>query len=129
MEFSLRKKRLAAICSGRVPGACPPCVRHCPACVRCGRDSKPCPPCVLMFVGLVSAVAAPPSVVSPMLPSVSTMCPLLVFSLFSRCPLVVRSLAPLPAVRLVTFSRQCSCLPQSFAADLHPVFRACVGSL
>ena len=31
---------------------------------------------------------------------------------------------PLPAVRLVTLSRQCSCLPSSFAAhlQLHPVF-------
>ena len=30
----LQEKRLVAICSGRVPGACPPCVRHCPSCVR-----------------------------------------------------------------------------------------------
>ena len=72
--FSLRKKRLAAICSGRVPGACPPRVRPvsalstlsplwprlqtlsamCPPCLGLrppcvrpfGCASKPCLPCV-----------------------------------------------------------------------------------
>ena len=29
--FSFRRKRLAAMCSGHVPGACPPCVRYVPA--------------------------------------------------------------------------------------------------
>ena len=47
--FSLRKKRLAAICPG-ILRACPPCARHasamCPPYVRLGRASKPCPPCV-----------------------------------------------------------------------------------
>ena len=55
--FFLRKKRLAAICSGRVPGACPPCVLHVsafgpPCVVGFGRASSPCPP----LVRLVSAL-------------------------------------------------------------------------
>ena len=49
----------------------------------------------LVFIRLGSALAAPPSVVSPILPSVSAMCPLLVSSLSSHCPLVVRSLSAL----------------------------------
>ena len=89
-----------------------PCVHLVSASCPLGRAPKPCPSCVRLMsglasppnlglvpaspgIGLVSALAAPPSVVSPMLPSVSAMCPLLVFSLFSRCPLVVRSLSAL----------------------------------
>ena len=61
----LEEKRLATICTGRVPGACPPCVRlvsaACPACVDgFGRASSPysslvrhlsalCPPCLVGF--------------------------------------------------------------------------------
>ena len=89
VEFSLRNKRLAATCSGRIPGACPPCVRlvsalsplwprlqtlstMCPPwvclvpalrppCVRFGRAPKPCPPHVRQAsaVHLVSARCPP----------------------------------------------------------------------
>ena len=73
-----RRKRLAAICSGRTPRACLRCVRHvsayvrlvsalcpawCPACcslwVRLGPFAALCPPCVR----LESALAAPPKLV------------------------------------------------------------------
>ena len=42
---------------------------------------------------LVSALAVLPNLVSAMLPSVSAMCPLLVFSLSARCLLFIRSLS------------------------------------
>ena len=89
--FSLRKKRLAAICSGRVRGPCPPCVRLgrasnlvsalCPAskpclrcvhhvsalclpCVRFGGASKPCPACIVTALCLFGRASrpCPPSV-------------------------------------------------------------------
>ena len=143
--------------------AAPPnLVRHVSLCVSFGRASKPWPAVCLVSTSpcicLVSALAAFRSVASPTLPSVSAICPLLVFSLSSRCPLVFHSLSalcrflawsmvwlwpglcqlcvrslifaplfvlcqllstlievfvagPLPAVHLVTFSRQYSCLP------------------
>ena len=55
---SLLGKKLAAICFGRIPGACPPCVQDvsalcplyvstlCPSSVRFDRASKSCPACV-----------------------------------------------------------------------------------
>ena len=74
------EKKLAAICFGRVPGACPPCVRHLSALgplwphlqVLCLPCCSLCPPCVrsLSFLG-----------------------PLIVRSLFALCPLVVGFLA------------------------------------
>ena len=82
---SLLEKRLAAICSGRVPGACPPRVRHvsdpCPPCppwVRFGHASKPWPARVrhvsafcLPCVRLESVMAASPNFVR----HVSASCP------------------------------------------------------
>ena len=75
----LEKKRLPAICSGRVPGACPPCVRHvsalavpgaqtlsascicliyvCPSCVR--HVSALCPPCARSLPAQVHHVSSP----------------------------------------------------------------------
>ena len=155
--FSLRKKRLAAICSGRVSGDCPPCVRLvsaldrfvsavaappslvrlasalclpalCPPCVGFGRASKRCvshvalcvrhlsAPCLFfalslparfsLFIRCLSvfgwvyglALAGPLSVLRPLFGFCAFVCPVFVAG-------------PLPAVRLVTFSRQCSCLP------------------
>ena len=71
--FSLRKKRLVAICSGRVSGACPPCVRHLSALCcwlwpRLQSLSATCPPCVHL---LLLALAAPPVLVRHL----STRCP------------------------------------------------------
>ena len=93
--FSLRKKRLAAICSGRVSGACLPCVRlvsaTCPPCVvGFGRVSGACPPCVVGF-GRVSG-ACPPCVVGfgrLALLAVAAP-PVLVRHLFALCPPLVR---------------------------------------
>ena len=66
----LEKKRLAAICGGRVSRACPPCVRQCPPCVR-----------------LDSALAAPPNLVRPL----SAFCVCLVYvHLPAMCLLLVR---------------------------------------
>ena len=107
--FSLGKKRLAATSPGRVPGACPPCVRF-------GRASKPCPACVCQVSHfLVFALAVPPNLVrhpsKPRRPCVrltlylpcvsfgraskrcvSHVVALCVRSLSFLCPLVVRSL-------------------------------------
>ena len=81
----LEEKSLAAICSGRVSGACPPCVRHCPPCVR--RLSALCMPWVRLatppnLVRLVSArlmCAAPSPHFVRHVPALcqlkSTMCP------------------------------------------------------
>ena len=97
------------VCCGRASKPCPACVRH-KSTVCLGRASKLCPPlCArlaprpapprlvrLVFVRLVgSALAAPPSVVSPMLRFVFAMSPLFVLSLSLDCPLVVRSLSVL----------------------------------
>ena len=195
-----RASKPCPACVRHVSTLCPPCVRFghaskpCPAyyvpqlsvkclpCVCFGRASAPCHasfPCCVRHVSALCPLwlcrhvsVRPPNLVSAMRPSVSAMCPLLVFSLSSLCPLVVRSLsarcrslprsmvwlwpslcqlyvrsfvfvplsvlcpllsalvevfvfglaAPLLAVRLVTFSRHCPCLPWSFAAHLHPVF-------
>ena len=92
--FSLRKKRLAAICSGHVPGACPPCVR------------LVCPP----FVHPVSALSAPQNLVRhvfrlvavwPRLQTLSAMYPPWPPSdMCSPCIRLVPALYP-PCVRLL----------------------------
>ena len=100
----LEEKRLAAICSGRVPGACPPWVRHlsalCPPWFRFGPASTLCPPCVRLVstacppcVRLGSALAAPPNIVRFLcLPRV---CPPCVRSLSAAmCPLFASSGQP-----------------------------------
>ena len=76
----LEEKRLAEICSGRVPGACPPCVRHCPPCVHhvSALAAPPnlvrllclphvCPPCVRSFVRHVPALCQLRSTMCPRL--------------------------------------------------------------
>ena len=61
----LEETRLAAICSGRVPGACPPCVRHTLSAMRplfvrlASALGAVFPPCVRL-VTLESALAPPP---------------------------------------------------------------------
>ena len=90
----LGKKMLAAICSGHVSGACPPCVRlvsaTCPPCVvGFGRASSPCPP----LVRLVSTLCC---WLWPRLRLVSALCPPCVVG-FGRAS----ALCP-PCVRLVS---------------------------
>ena len=101
--FSLRKKRLAAVCSGRVPGACPPCVRH---------VSASCLPCVHLQSAMVASpnfvchvsTMRPPCVrpcvhfgraSKPCLPSVRlAFCPPCVGHVSAMCPPCVRLCPP-----------------------------------
>ena len=128
---------LSALCSLRLPVR--PCVRLAlyPACVGFGRASKRC---VCHVALCVRHLSAPVFFLSSRCPlvfrSLSALCRFLAASmvwlwpglcqlcarslvfapLFVLCPLLstlveVFVAGPLPAVRLATFSRQCSCLP------------------
>ena len=114
MGFSLGKKRLAAVCPGRVSGACPPCVRLCPPLVRLvllalaappvlvrhlsalcppcvvgfGRASSPCPP----LVRLVSALCCWPNLAITLICRVSGMCRPSAFS--APCVFHVSAMCP-----------------------------------
>ena len=93
----LGKKRLAAICSGCVPGACPPCVPHvsalCPPWVCFGRASKPCLPCVRHVsamcppcVRLVSGICPPLCLPWVRWGRASELCPPCVRHASAMCP-------------------------------------------
>ena len=132
--FSLRK-RLAAICSGRVPGACPPCVRlvsaACPPCwlwPRLHSLSATCPPSVRL---VLLALAAPPVLVRHL----SALCPpcvalaappLLVRHLFPTCPPLLPRLSATcpPCVQCVVgfgrASRPCPPLVRFVSATCPP---------
>ena len=73
----LEEKRLAATCSGRVPAACPPCVRLVSGIVR--------------LVSLESAFAPPPNLACHL----SVMCPQLVRLVSALCPACVRHVSAL----------------------------------
>ena len=102
----LGKKRLAAICSGRVPGACPPCVRL---------VSATCPPCWLwprlhslsatcsLLVRRLSALCPMCCWLWPRLQALSATCPFCVRHLSALCIGFGRAFSPCPPlVRLVS---------------------------
>ena len=127
-------RHMSALCQlcvrfGGASKPCPPCVRLlpalCPPCVHFGRASKPrvchialcvrhVSACLLLIRSLSAFVWVYGLALAEPLSSS-------VFALWSL-RLCLFLAVPLPAVRLVTFSRQRSCLPERAAAHLHPVF-------
>ena len=104
---------------------CPPYVRFGPlktSAAVCLSGLVSASPCIC----LVSALAAPPSIVSPMLPSVSAPCLFFVLSLSARCSLFIRSLSVFGRVYDLALAGPLSalCLFFGFCAFVRSVSRS-----
>ena len=118
---SLRRKRLAAICPGRVPGACPPLSALYPPWFRLVSARVVCAAASPHFVRDVSAVCPPcvrlESALAP--PPIYLACHLSVRLVSAICP---------PRVRLVSASKPCTPYVRHVTAPCPPPVRFGRGS-